>query len=484
MAKLLEELISDLSVNKILGDKKITITGIAYHSQKVRPNYLFVALEGSKTSGIQFIEEALAKGAVAIASNQIIPNWNNKATYLQVAEPRIFLAQVANKFYNFPTQRIKLIGVTGTNGKTTTAYLIKSILDTAGKTSGLLGTIKHFDGENWLKAENTTPESLDIIQILTKLEHKGINYCVLEVSSHGLELHRVFGLRFSVGVFTNLTQDHLDFHKTIEAYKNAKLKLFAGLDKKAIAIVNRDDDLAYEIDQISQARIIYYSLKNPAEITAKILDLTPLGTKLILNSEGTEVAMNLRLPGTPNVYNLLAAAGVGLALGISLATIKTGIEKVKFIPGRLERVENDKGLLVFVDYAHSPDALKNLLMTARAFTKKRVLILFGCGGNRDKTKRPIMGRIATELADFVVLTSDNPRDEDPQKIIEDIKTGITKSNFEVVPDRYRAIKRILTLAQMGDIVLIAGKGHEDYQIIGNEKRHFDDKQVVKQILES
>ncbi len=484
MAKLLEELISDLSVNKILGDKKITITGIAYHSQKVRPNYLFVALEGSKTSGIQFIEEALAKGAVAIASNQIIPNWNNKATYLQVAEPRIFLAQVANKFYNFPTRRIKLIGVTGTNGKTTTAYLIKSILDTAGKTSGLLGTIKHFDGENWLKAENTTPESLDIIQILTKLEHKGINYCVLEVSSHGLELHRVFGLRFSVGVFTNLTQDHLDFHKTIEAYKNAKLKLFAGLDKKAIAIVNRDDDLAYEIDQISQARIIYYSLKNPAEITAKILDLTPLGTKLILNSEGTEVAMNLRLPGTPNVYNLLAAAGVGLALGISLAIIKTGIEKVKFIPGRLERVENDKGLLVFVDYAHSPDALKNLLMTARAFTKKRVLILFGCGGNRDKTKRPIMGRIATELADFVVLTSDNPRDEDPQKIIEDIKTGITKSNFEVVPDRYRAIKRILSLAQMGDIVLIAGKGHEDYQIIGNEKRHFDDKQVVKQILES
>lgn len=489
MPKELDELIQSLPVTKIVGEKRVNITGIAYHSQKVKPNFLFVAMDGSKTSGAKFIDEALMKGAVAVVSNQPKSMYNSRVTYVQVENPRIFLAQVANKFYNYPAQRVNLIGITGTNGKTTTAYLAKSILDSAGKTSGLLGTIRHFDGENWLKAENTTPESLDIIQILAKLVQKGIKYCVLEVSSHGLELNRVFGLRFQVGVFTNLTQDHLDFHKTLEAYKNAKLKLFAGLDRNALAVVNKDDVVSDEINKVTKAPIIYYCLKQgqevlQAQITAKILNLTPNITNTMLNIEGKEVRVDLRLIGSHNVYNLMAAAGVGLACQIHLNTIKTGIEKVRSIPGRLETVENNKGFFVFVDYAHSPDALKNLITTAREFSKKRVLILFGCGGNRDQTKRSIMGRIATELADQVVITSDNPRNEDPNKIIEDIKVGINKANFEIIPDRYNAIKRILLMAKTGDTILIAGKGHEDYQIIGDEKKHFDDRTMVKRILES
>lgn len=484
MPKELDELIQDLPVTKIFGDQRVNIAGIAYHSQKVKPNFLFVAIDGSKTSGTKFIDEALMKGAVAVASSQANLINSPRTTYVQVENPRIFLARIANKFYNYPTQMVNLIGITGTNGKTTTAYLAKSILDTAGKTSGLLGTIRHFDGENWLKAENTTPESLDIIQILAKLVQKGLKYCILEVSSHGLELNRVFGLRFQVGVFTNLTQDHLDFHKTLEAYKKAKLKLFSELDRDAFAIVNKDDSVSDEINKTTKARIIYYSLKNQTEITAKILTLAPNTTNTILRIDGKEVRVDLRLIGCHNVYNLMAAAGVGLACQIPLNTIKAGIEKVKVIPGRLEPVENNKGIVVFVDYAHSPDALKNLITTAREFSKKRVLVLFGCGGNRDQTKRPIMGRIATEQADQVVITSDNPRQEDPNKIIEDIKVGINKSNFEIIPDRYAAIKRILLLAKTGDTVLIAGKGHEDYQIIGDEKKHFDDRAIVKRILES
>jgi len=476
-------------IKVVAGNTNITIAGIAYHSQKVKPNFLFVAMNGSKTSGTKFIGEAIRNGAVAVvvpSNRQVSSSSDAKVTYIQVENPRIFLAQVAHAFYNFCARKMVLIGITGTNGKTTTTYLVKSILDTAGKVCGLLGTIQHFDGENWLKAENTTPESLDIIQILVKLEQKGIRYCVLEVSSHALELNRVYGLPFKVAVFTNLTQDHLDFHKTFEAYKKAKLKLFESLDQNATAILNCDDDLFDEITTITKAKIVRYSLSEPkakdAEVTAKILNLTPYGTNVMLNIEGKEARVNLRLPGRHNVYNLLAAAGVGYSLNIPLNTIKTGIEKVKFICGRLERVENNKGLQVFVDYAHSPDALKNLITTAREFSPKRVMVLFGCGGNRDKTKRPIMGRIATELADYVVITSDNPRDEDPLEIIEEIKSGINKTNFTIIPDRYTAIKHILTFAKTGDTVLVAGKGHEDYQIIGAKRQHFDDKEIVKRIL--
>lgn len=486
MSKRLDELIQNLPIKQIIGDKRVNIAGITYYSKNIKPNFLFVAIDGSKTSGTKYIDEALMNGAIAVATSKPDSQGQYRAVppvLIQVENPRIFLAQLAQRFYDFPTQNISLLGITGTNGKTTTAYLAKSILDTADKTSGLLGTIRHFDGESWIKAENTTPESLDIIQILSKLVRKGIKYCILEVSSHGLELERVFGLHFQIGVFTNFTQDHLDFHKTLEAYKRAKMKLFSGLDQNAIAVINKDDMVADEIAQLTKARIITYSLKVQAEITAKILNLSARVTNVMLKVEGETIKIDLRLIGSHNVYNFMAAVGIGLAYQIPLNTIKTGIEKVKMIPGRLEPVENNKGFAVFIDYAHSPDALKHLINSAREFSKKRILVLFGCGGNRDQAKRPIMGRIATELADHVIITSDNPRDEAPDKIIEDIKIGINKSNYEIIPDRYTGIKRILFLAKTGDTVLIAGKGHEDYQIIGDERRHFDDRQIAKKILE-
>ncbi|MFB0509079.1 MAG: UDP-N-acetylmuramoyl-L-alanyl-D-glutamate--2,6-diaminopimelate ligase [bacterium] len=483
MPKRLDELIQGLRINKIIGDDKINISGVSYHSQKIKPNFLFVAIDGSKTSGKEFIAEAISNGAVAVATSEPPLTQNPMATIIQVENPKVFLAELANRFYDFPSQKVELIGITGTNGKTTTAYLVKSILDNAGKTAGLLGTIRHFDGENWLKAENTTPESLDIIRILSGLWQKKIKYCVLEVSSHGLELNRVYGLRFQIGVFTNLSQDHLDFHKTIEAYKAAKLKLFSGLEQNAIAIINQEDELSAEIVKITKARTISYSMKNQADITAKILNLSAGGTRLRLNVTGKEMVINFHLIGSHNVYNLLAAASVGLAYNMPMSEIKAGIEKVKVIPGRMESLDNDKGVAVFVDYAHTPAALRELITTAREFTKKRVLLMFGCGGNRDQLKRPLMGKIATELADYVILTSDNPRDEDSSKIIQDIKAGISKNNFEVIPDRFAAIRRILFLAKIGDTVLIAGKGHEDYQIIGQEKRRFDDRLMAKRILE-
>lgn len=485
MVKLLEDLICDSKISEFVGDKKINIAGIAYHSQRVKPHFLFVAMAGSKTSGVQFIDEAIKRGAVAVVikANERLPDLSSlPVTLIRVENPKLFLAQIANRFYDYPSQKLKLIGITGTNGKTTTAYFAKSILNCAGKTAGILGTLGHYDGEAWIKAENTTPESLDVIAILAKLVRKGASYCILEVSSHALALDRVAGLYFPIAVFTNLTQEHLDFHKTIEAYKQAKLKLFTNLTSEAIAILNKDDTIFAEIKNITKARIISYSLKNSAEITAKVLSFSPTVTIVKLNIEGSEIKINLPLPGIHNVQNLLAAAGISFALNLPLSAIKEGIEQVKTIPGRLERIENKKGINVFVDYAHTPDALRNLITTAREFSPKRVLTLFGCGGNRDSTKRPIMGRIATELADYVIITSDNPRSEDPNKIIEEIKAGIIKTNFEIIPDRYQAIKRILALSKKGDTVLIAGKGHENYQIIGNEIKHFDDRVVVKRFL--
>ena len=461
MPKSLDELIQKLAVLKINGDMKVDISGIAYHSKKVKPNFLFVAIDGSRTSGSKYIDEAVRKGAVAIATNQPGVINPGSSALVQVENTKIFLAQVSNRFYNFPSQKVNLVGITGTNGKTTTAYLAKAILEAAKKSSGLLGTIQHFDGENWIKAENTTPESLDIIQMLAKLVQKNIKYCILEVSSHGLELNRVYDIKFQTAVFTNLTQDHLDFHKTFEAYKQAKMKLFSSLDQNAVAVINEDDPVSNEITKQTKARIIRYSFKKPVEITAKILNLSPKTTLVKLLVDGKETKINLRLIGSHNVYNLMAAVGIGFASQIPISTIKEGVESIRTIPGRLEPVENNKGFSAYVDYAHTPDALKNLIKTAREFSKKRVLLLFGCGGDRDITKRPIMGNIATELADYVIITSDNPRNEDPNKIIDDIKTGIEKSNYEIIPDRYYAIKRIIFLAKIGDTIGIAGQGHED-----------------------
>jgi UDP-N-acetylmuramoyl-L-alanyl-D-glutamate--2,6-diaminopimelate ligase len=465
------------------------ITGIAYHSARVQRGDLFVAVEGFSSSGRDFISDAIARGATAIASQQPGPARKGVAG-VTTGRPRQFLASAARAFYDFPDRSVKLIGVTGTNGKTTTTYLVRSILEAAGQRSGLIGTIRHFDGQEWRKAENTTPESLDIIALLARLRTMGIVYCVLEVSSHGIALDRVHGLEFAVAVFTNLSQDHLDFHKSMDEYKQVKLRLFQGLTPKAWAVYNADDPVGAEVKAVTRARTLSYRLgpsraatfDDAEAVSAVLAGMTGSGMTIRMDVGRHEDSYTTGLVGRHNVYNIMAAAGVGYALNLDRLAVKQGIQRLKSVPGRLERVDNRKRLQVFVDYAHSPDALEKLLKTARELTANRVLVVFGCGGNRDKAKRPLMGRVASELADTVIVTSDNPRDEDPLRIIEDVKAGICKSNFEVEPNRYAAIKRALFLAGSSDIVLIAGKGHEDYQVIGQERHHFDDRETVQAIL--
>jgi UDP-N-acetylmuramoyl-L-alanyl-D-glutamate--2,6-diaminopimelate ligase len=424
------------------------------------------------------------RGAVAVASDRAISP--NGTVQVRTGEPRRFLAQVANRFYDFPARSVTLVGVTGTNGKTTTTYLIRAILQAAGERSGLIGTIRHYDGQEWIRAANTTPESLDIVQLLAKLRAYGIRFCVTEVSSHAIALDRVAELDFKVGVFTNLSQDHLDFHKTIEDYKATELRFFEMLGPSAWVVYNADDPVGLEVKAVTRARALGFTLlesssANPM-LRAQVLSATDKGTQIELFLPDAATKVSSSLIGRHNVANILAAAGAGYALGIPISAIRDGIERLKAVPGRLQRVDTGAGLSVFVDYAHSPDALASLIRTARPLTQKRVIVVFGCGGNRDKGKRPIMGKIATDLADLAIITSDNPRDEEPEAIVADVVAGIQKSNYETVVDRYEAIKRALRLAVRGDIVLIAGKGHEDYQIIGKERRHFDDAETVQAIL--
>jgi UDP-N-acetylmuramoyl-L-alanyl-D-glutamate--2,6-diaminopimelate ligase len=480
----LEELIAGTGA-EVLGDSRVAITGIASHSKQVKPGSLFVAIDGFAASGREYVNEAINQGARAVAGASLPETGRQGVSRVRIVNPRRFLALVANRFYGFPARAVRVVGITGTNGKTTVSYLVRSILEAAGERSGLIGTIRHFDGREWLKAVNTTPESVDIAKLLAGLRDAGIRYCVAEVSSHAIALDRVAEIEFAVGVFTNLTQDHLDFHRTMDEYREVKLRFFRELGPAAYAIYNRDDPTGEQIPKATRVKKYSYGLKGASgtpDIGAEIRSLTDRGTSLRLTAEGRDAVINSGLIGTHNVYNILAAAGAATALGLTLPVIKTGVERLKAVPGRMERIDNSRGLSVFVDYAHSPDALERLISAARALNPRQVLVVFGCGGNRDKTKRPVMGRIATLGADKVIITSDNPRDEDPERIIAEIKAGAQRENFETIPNRYAAIKRALFLASKGDIVLIAGKGHEDYQIIGRETLHFDDRETVRAVL--
>jgi UDP-N-acetylmuramoyl-L-alanyl-D-glutamate--2,6-diaminopimelate ligase len=489
----LEELLKGLEC-ETTGDLQTEITGITCDSRRVQPGNLFVAVDGFSVSGTTFVLDAVARGARAVVSSQ--PVDAPRAVRIRTGNPRRLMALIANRFFDDPSRSVKLVGITGTNGKTTTAWLIRSILEAAGERSGMIGTIRHFDGQEWLKAANTTPESPDIVQMLSKMRSLGIGYCVAEVSSHALALERVTGLTFRVGVFTNLTQDHLDFHRTMEGYKQAKLGFFGMLGAQDWAVLDADDPAGAEFKAATRAQTLAFALDDAGStgqaVRVRNLKLSDKGTILDLDLPDSAVSINSSLVGRHNAYNLMAAAGAAWCLGIPGPAIADGIRRLRAVPGRLERVENRAGLSVFVDYAHSPDALANLIATARTLLGKpadpapaherKVIVVFGCGGNRDRGKRPKMGKIATELADRVIITSDNPRDEDPDAIIDEIVAGATRENFEIRPNRYDAIKRALFVASKGDIVLIAGKGHEDYQIIGKERRHFDDRTTVQAVL--
>lgn len=477
----LKELIRGLTIKNFSGSNDININKVAYDSREVSQGDLFVCIEGFNMDGHKFAEQAASKGAKAIICTKAINISTEGVSVIEVEDSRIALSVAASNYYNHPEQSLKLIGITGTNGKTTSTFMIKSILEAAGFKVGVIGTIANFIGDKKMPAQRTTPESLELFKLLRDMVDSGVDYCVMEVSSHSLVLNRVYGLEFSQGIFTNLTRDHLDFHETFENYYNAKLMLFKSSKN---SIINTDDEYGKKmLVDISENKITY-SIDGDSNTAAENVQLHSRGAEFILNFHGNKEKVSINLPGKYNVYNALGSAAACLCQGISLDKVKEGLEKMYAVPGRCEIVTKDYnlGFDIIVDYAHTPDGLENILKTAREFTKGRLISIFGCGGDRDKTKRPIMGNIGSELSDLVIITSDNPRSENPMDIINEIAGGIKLNNYIIVENRREAIKKAIETAVKDDVIVLAGKGHEDYQIIKDKKIHFDEREVVAEII--
>ncbi len=480
----LKKLIQDMPATAIFGETNIDIEKIEYHSSKVKAGDMFVAIRGYKLDGHDFIPQAMKNRASCIVAEDK-KSYQACATIL-VEDSRLALAHLSDKFYDSPSTQLEVIGITGTNGKTTTSYLLRSILETKEKKTGLIGTIAHYIGEQKLSAYNTTPESLDLQRMFHQMLKEGIKYVVMEVSSHSLALRRVENVDFDVAIFTNLTWDHLDFHQDMDSYKKAKARLFEMLRKKQDkAVINLDDPNWSYFYKKTPVPKITYSLKNPqADIFVEKVDYSPNGTRMNISTPLGKSELKMNLIGEQNTYNTLSSVGGAVALNFDLEDIKSGLEKTKSVPGRLERINRGQPFDILIDYAHTPDALQRVLTTAKKLASGRVLVLFGCGGDRDKTKRSIMGEIASRIADYVIVTSDNPRSENPDSILDDIFKGITrKDNIERITDRREATSQAMNLAKPKDIVVIAGKGHEDYQIIGTQRLSFSDKKTVEGILE-
>jgi UDP-N-acetylmuramoyl-L-alanyl-D-glutamate--2,6-diaminopimelate ligase len=483
----LAKLLRGIDTRAVATHGDLEISEIAYDSRLVKHGALFVAIHGEKTDGNQHVAEAARRGAGAIISEQAnagaLPA---EFPWIQVADARKALAISAANFYKRPAEVLKLIGVTGTNGKTTTSYLVDSILRAAGCEVGLLGTIAYRLVRDSLPAPNTTPESLDLQKYLAEIVYAGGTHAVLEASSHALSLNRLWGCPFAVAIFTNLTRDHLDYHKTFEEYFAAKRRLFEGTGAAAPAagVINRDDEYGLKLLGLA-GRTLTYGLEPGADITTRKPAFSSAGIEFTAETPAGKIDIRSKLVGRPNVYNILAAIGAGVALGLSQEVIAAGIAQLSAVPGRFERIDVGQPFLVVVDYAHTDDALRNLLVTARELNPDgRILTLFGCGGDRDRTKRPLMGEAAGQASDIVVLTSDNPRSEDPLLIINDVIVGVqrTKAKLFVEPDRQKAIERVLDEARSGDIVVLAGKGHETYQVLRDRTIEFDDREVARRVL--
>jgi len=471
------------------------VSGLQYDSRKLQPGELFFAFPGENVDGHQFIGRALQAGAAGIVSEREAPAEPGRKDigdrWIRVRHGREALASAAIRFYERPDQRLKLTGVTGTNGKTTSVFLIDSVLRGAGFTTARIGTVDHQVGNKSADAVNTTPESLDLVRYFADLEKQKGTHATLEVSSHALELRRVYGLDFHTVAFTNLSRDHLDFHTTMESYGAAKKRLFegAGGATPRFAVINRDDAFGKELMEIGGFEMLTYGLSKAAAVRAAKVEATANSLRFEVLTPGGSREIAARLRGGYNVPNMLAAIATGLSYGLDLDTIAAGIESCPPIAGRLETVDCGQPFTVVVDYAHTDDALENLIRAARSLLKQgegpgRVLTVFGCGGDRDRTKRPAMGEIAGRLSDMVILTSDNPRGEDPLNIMNDILVGLKRveSSFLLEPDRRQAIAKALKEARKGDMVLLAGKGHETDQTAGQEKIPFDDRAVARQVL--
>ena len=484
----LKTLTAAITPRQIIGSIDRDVESIAYDSRRVQKNSLFVALRGEKSDGHQFIDQAIDRGATVIVTER--EEKHARATSVVVEDTRPALADLAAAFYERPTRRLKMAGVTGTNGKTTTTFLIKHICEKAGLRCGLIGTVRYEIGERILPAVRTTPESLEVQELLSQIAAAGCKAAAMEVSSHALAQERTRGLEWDVAVFTNLTQDHLDFHGTMENYFESKTKLFTGLagqtsKKKNTAVINADDHYGQLlIDRVGKKTpVITYGMGVHADFRASNYRMEFGGTSYQLDAHGKNYLVRVPLIGRFNVANSMAALAAANSLGVNLREAILSLGKSPQVPGRLESVPAKRQFQVFVDYAHSDDALLNVLKTLRDLGPRRLIVVFGCGGDRDRQKRPLMGQVVDENADYGIITSDNPRKENPEAIIAEVEKGFRSERYEKIPDRAEAIARAIALAQPRDIVLIAGKGHETYQEFADHTIPFDDVQVARRALE-
>jgi UDP-N-acetylmuramoyl-L-alanyl-D-glutamate--2,6-diaminopimelate ligase len=478
----LTQLLADMPVLSVKGQMPERVTGITKDSREVKEGFIFFATEASKP----YLQEAVRKGAAVIVSDTELPG--DLPCVVLTHEPRIVLARMAARFFGYPSRAMHVTGITGTNGKTTTSYLIESILGAANRNVGVMGTISYrYDG-HVVKGQTTTPESTEIQRLFSEMRHAGVRSVVMEVSSHALDQGRVEAIDFDGAIFTNLTHDHLDYHHDVEEYKKAKKRLFhehlvKSSKEKRYAILNKDDPSAGDFFCDPPIANFTYSVRDKtADAFAISVKEEISGLTLAISLMGKELVIRSGLIALFNVANILAAALFGHAAGIPNDQIRKGLEVLRGVPGRLERIENGRRIPIFVDYAHTPDALRKTLETLKRLCTGRLIVLFGCGGDRDKTKRPLMGRMASDLADFTIITSDNPRREDPLTIIEEIRQGFVGDAYRVIENRREAIGEAIRMATANDVLLVAGKGHEDYQIIGTEVYHFSDREVIEEWL--
>lgn len=484
----LRQLVQSVADARVVRAGDVAVTGVAYDSREVKPGDLFICVKGFVYDGHEFAAEAVNRGAAALLVERELPL---DVAQIVVDDARQAMGRVAAAFYGYPSRALRVVGVTGTNGKTTTAYLIRSLLERAGRPCGLIGTVVQSTGAGDRPAARTTPEAVDIQRLMKEMVDHGCRAVAMEVSSHGLVLKRTVGVQFDVAVFTNLSQDHFDFHRSFDDYLQAKRQLFAalagegvGLKAKKAAVINGDDPYAQSFLEASPAPAITYGLSEERDLWATDVKVAADGVRYVARTKDEQALVRLRLTGRFNVYNSLAALAVGMAEGISLEEGAMGIAET-VVPGRFEPVDAGQDFAVIVDYAHTPDSLENVLRTARSLTKERVICVVGAGGDRDRTKRPIMGQIAAELSDYVVITSDNPRSEDPAAICREVAAGAQRvgtTPFDVIVDRREGIRQAISVADTGDLVLITGKGHETYQEIMGEKLHFDDREEAKNAI--
>lgn len=482
----LDDLISCLYQYEKNSSLNPVIKSVEMDSRQVKSGSLFICIDGYTVDGHDFAKRSVENGAVAILAEKPL---DVDVPVVLVKDTKRAMAIISNVFYDHPTRKMSLIGVTGTNGKTTTTHLIEKILRDASITTGLIGTMYMKIADETIETKNTTPESISLQQTFRKMVDHGVQSAVMEVSSHALHLGRVRGCDFNIAVFTNLSQDHLDYHKTMEAYRNAKGLLFAQLGntylnkERKIAVLNIDDPASSEYEKMTAAEIVTYGIDQECDVRASNIKITSQGTSFDVNAFGKEATVQLKMIGKFSVYNALAAMAACLVDGIPIQSIINSLETVQGVSGRFEPVDGGQPFTVIVDYAHTPDSLDNVLKTVKEFASGDICVVVGCGGDRDKTKRPLMAKIASELADSVVLTSDNPRSEDPHQILKDMEVGLTEHSLNnTIVDRKQAIIHAIKNAKENDVIIIAGKGHETYQTIGNETIYFDDRLIAKEAV--